>query len=640
MPATLPDPMTNSGKLDENGRVTDAAVRIGDGPRGRGRMRRLFVESEGDSIVAAAPLLSLTGIWRWAWPYMKPFRRWLIVSVVLTAMVPLIEAARIYMLKVMVDEVLVPRDLEPFVWIAAVVLGFTVLFGVTSYFATYVAAWVGQRFVRSMTTDFFRHLQGLSLDFFERHRLGDILARLVADVRSIETLVLSGINNILLAVFKIAIFTGMLFYIHWQLALVVLVVAPAFWLVMRWLTRLVKRATRERSRRGGSLVAVAEESLSNAALVQAYNRQGFEIERFDRENQGAMQSSLVTWRLKALVTPLIDGMQGVAALAVLALGTLALRDEELTVGGLLVFIAYVTQLFTPVRQLAAQYNLIAGATAGAERVIEFFEHRPTVVDAPGAVALPRATGLIEFDSVTFRYPGTERNAVAGASLRIEPGETVALVGDSGAGKTTLTKLLLRFYDVQGGAVRIDGRDVREVQLESLRDSIAVLMQEAFIFEGTIRENIRYGRPDASDEAVVRAAKAADADGFISSLPEGYDTLVGQKGRRLSGGQRQRVAIARAMIRDAPILVMDEPTTGLDAGSGERIMRPLDNLMSGRTTIVISHNLVTAGRADRIVVMENGTAVEQGSPAELIAKDGAFARLRRLHEAGMTAMSER
>ena len=634
------DPMTNDPNQDENGRVTGAALRDEGGRRRTGRMRRLFVETEGDSIVTAAPLLPLLGIWRWVWPYVRPFRRWLVVSVVLTLMVPLIEAGRLYMLKVMVDEVLVPRDLGPFVWVAAMILGFTLLFGVTSYFATYVAAWIGQRFVLSMTTDFFRHLQSLSLDFFERHRLGDIIARLVADVRSIETVVLSGMNNVLVAVFKIVIFGGLLFFIHWQLALVVVVVAPAFWLGMRSLTRLVKRATRERSRRGGSLTAVAEESISNIALVQAYNRQAFEIERFHRENQGAARASLVTWRLKALITPVVDGVQALSALAVLVLGTLALRDGELTVGGLLVFIAYLTQLYAPVRQLAAQYNLIAGATAGAERVIEFFSYRPTVVDAPGAVPLPRATGFVEFDSVTFRYPGTERNAVEDVSLRVEPGETVALVGDSGAGKTTLTKLLLRFYDVQGGAVRIDGKDVREVQIGSLRDSIAVLMQEAFVFEGTIRENIRYGRPDASDEDIVRAAEAADAHEFISALPDGYETLVGQKGRRLSGGQRQRIAIARAMIRDAPILVLDEPTTGLDAGSGERIMRPLDNLMSGRTTIVISHNLVTAGRADRIVVLENGTIIEAGSPAELVAKDGAFARLRRMHEAGIAALSER
>jgi ABC-type multidrug transport system fused ATPase/permease subunit len=627
--------MTNSRSDDNNGRPADGA-----GRGLRGRLRQLFVKSEGDAIVSAAPLLPVLRVWRWAWPYARPFRRLLVVSVLITLVVPLIEAGRLYMLKVLVDEVLVPKDLGPFVWIAALTLGLTLLFGVANYFASYTSALVGARFILSMTTHFFRHLQGLSLDFFERHRLGDIIARVTSDVRAIETLVLSGMNNMLVAVFKIAIFAGMLFFVHWQLALVVLVVAPGFWLAIRTLTRLVKRAIRERQRRIGGLAALAEESFSNVALVQAYNRQRFEVDRFHRENEEALQASLVASRLKAFVPPMIDSVQAVSALVVLALGTLAIRDGDLTVGGLLVFIAYLSQLYTPVRQLAAQYNTIAGASAGAERVIEFFDYGPTVVDAPGAVPLPPPKGFVEFDSVTFRYPATERNAVEEVSLRVEPGETVALVGDSGAGKTTLTKLLLRFYDVDGGAIRIDGTDVREVQIESLRENIAVLMQESLIFEGTIADNIRYGRPDASDEEVLRAAEAADAHAFVSNLQDGYDTLVGQKGRRLSGGQRQRIAIARAMIRDAPILVLDEPTTGLDAGSGERIMRPLDNLMSGRTTIIISHNLVTAGRADRVVVMENGTIVEVGSPAELAAQDGPFSRLRRLHEAGIAGIAVR
>jgi len=626
--------MTDSRNEDGNGRVTDATLRNGGGTGLRARVRRLFVGSEGNAIVSAAPLLPVLRIWRWAWPYVRPFRRLFAASVLLTLAVPLLEAGRLYLLKVMVDEVLVPRDLGPFVWVAALILGLTLVLGVANYFGSYLGALVGSRFILSMTTNFVRHLQGLSLDFFERHRLGDVLARVTSDVRAIETLVLSGTNSMLVSVFKIVIFAAMLFFIHWQLALVVLVVAPAFWLAMRSLTRLVKRAIRERGRRLGSLTALAEESFSNIALVQAYNRQRFEVDRVHRENEGAMKASLVASRLKAFVAPMMDVVQAVSALVVLALGTLALRDGDLTVGGLLVFVAYLSQLYAPMRQLAAQYNTIAAATAGAERVIEFFDHRPTVVDAPGAVPLPRSKGVVEFESVTFRYPGTERNAVDGVSLRVEPGETVALVGESGAGKTTLTKLLLRFYDVDDGAIRIDGWDVREVQLESLRDNIAVLMQESLIFEGTIHENILYGRPDASHQEVARAAKAADAADFISNLPDGYDALVGQKGRRLSGGQRQRIAIARAMIREAPILVLDEPTTGLDAGSGERIMRPLENLMSGRTTIVISHNLVTAGRADRVVVMENGTIVEVGDPAGLAAQDGPYSRLLRLHEAGL------
>jgi ABC-type multidrug transport system fused ATPase/permease subunit len=434
-------------------------------------------------------------------------------------------------------------------------------------------------------------------------------------------------------VFKIVFFAGALFFLDWQLALVAIVVVPAFALVVRSLTGLVKRASREKQRRTGSLTAIAEESLSNIALVQAYNRQRFEIERFHRENEGAFGATMIANRLKSLVPPMVDFAQIVSALAVIGLGTVALRDGRLTVGGLLVFVAYLNQLYTPMRTLAVQYNQVAAATAGAERVIELFEHTPTVVDAPHARSLTRAEGRVEFDAVAFRYPGAVTDAVQDVSLRIDPGETVALVGHSGAGKTTLTKLLLRFYDSSSGAIRVDGEDVRDLKMESLRENIAVLMQETLIFEGSIRDNILYGRPEASEDVVRRAAEAADIADFVTGLPDGYDTLVGQKGRRLSGGQRQRIAIARAIIRDAPILILDEPTTGLDAESGERIMQPLQRLMSGRTTIVISHNLITAGRADRIVVMQEGRIMEQGNPSELAAGDGPYARLRRLHDAG-------
>ena len=630
----------NTPSTNADGDPTDGAPDNGARWRLRGRLKRLFVATEANELVTAAPLVPAIKIFRWVWPYVRPYRKYVGASLLLSVAVPLIEAGRLYMIKVTVDEVLVPQDLGPFPWVAGLIIGFTLLHGVVAYIDGYLGMWVGQRFILSMRTDFFRHLQGLSLDFFERRRLGDILARLTVDIRAIESLVLVGLNKGLASIFKIVLFAGMLFYLDWQLALVVLLFAPFFGLLMRLLTRQVRRASREKQRRSGALTALAEESLSNVALVQAYNRQKFEVERFHRENEGAFEATMTASRVKAMVPPLVDTVQGISALAVLGLGTLALRDGRLTVGGLLLFVAYLSQMYAPIRQLAGQYTAIAGATAGAERVIEFFGHRPTVVDAAGASPLPRAKGLIEFESVRFRYPGTDRNAIDDVSLTVHPGETVALVGQSGAGKTTLTKLLLRFYDLDSGAIRIDGREISELQIESLRDNIAVLMQETLIFEGSMRENIRYGRPGATDEDVVRAAKAADAHGFISSLPEGYDTLVGQKGRRLSGGQRQRIAIARAMVREAPLLILDEPTTGLDAESGERILGPLDALMSSRTTIVISHSLITAMRADRVIVVENGRIVEQGNPVELAAQDGPFSRLRRLHEAGMAGVSGR
>lgn len=600
----------------------------------RNRLRLLFVGDEGSGIVAAAPVVPFIRVIRWGWPYVRPHRRLLALSILLALLVPLFEAGRLYMVKLIVDDVLVPADLDPFVWIAALTVALTALASAAMYFESYFGAWIGQQFILTMRTDFFRHLQGLSLDFFERHRLGDILARIIGDVRSLETVALAGGTKALGAVFKVVVFTGMLFFLDWQLALVVVVLAPLFALLVRSLMRLVRRASRERQRRTGVATALAEESLSNIALVQAYNRQNMEIERFHRESDAAFQATLVVSRLKGLVPLIVEFAQGVSMLGVLGLGVLALQDGRLTVGGLLAFIAYLSQIYGPLRQLATLYTTIAGATAGAERVIEFFDHRPTVVDRPDAAPATGLRGDVEFDSVTFRYPGTNSDALEDVSLRVEPGETVALVGRSGAGKTTMTKLLLRFYDVNGGAVRVDGHDVRDLQIESLRDNIAILMQETLIFDGTIRENIRYGRPGASDEEIVEAAKAADAHEFIMGFPEGYDAFVGQKGRRLSGGQRQRVAIARAMIRDAAILVLDEPTTGLDAESGERIIAPLENLMRGRTTIVISHSLLTAGRADRVVVLDEGRIVEQGAPEALAAEGGLFARLLQAHELGM------
>ena len=629
----MPDHRTNDS--EEKGTPTTE-----DGAESglRGRFRRLFVGAEGRTIVMPAPLLPVMKIFRWVWPYVRPFRRYLVLSVLLALAVPLIQGGRLYMFKLLVDDVLVPGNLDPFAWIAGVILALTLLNGVMTFLETYLGIWVGQRFKLTMRTDFFRHIQGLSLDFFERRRLGDILARLTEDIRAIESFVLSGITIGLSSVFKIGIFAGALFVLDWRLAIIALLIAPAFGILMRSLTRLVKHASREKQRRTGALTALAEESLSNVALVQAYNRQRLEIERFHRENEGAFRATMIASRLKSLVPPMVDTVQGISALAVLAFGTVAVRDGRLSVGGLLVFVAYLTQLYAPIRQLAVQYNTVAAATAGAERVIELFSHRPTVVNTPGARPLHRVEGMVQFDSVSFQYPGASGFAVSDVSLTIEPGETLALVGHSGAGKTTLTKLLLRFYDPTVGAIRVDGRDLRDTEIESLRDNIAVLLQETLIFEGSIRENILYGRPAASEEDLLGAATAADAHEFISGLPEGYDTLVGQKGRRLSGGQRQRIAIARAMIRDAPILVLDEPTAGVDVESGERIMGPLQRLMGGRTTIVISHNLVTAGRADRIAVIDNGQIVEYGTPSELTAQEGPYARLRRLHEAGMAGAS--
>ncbi len=600
----------------------------------RSRISSFFFPSFGEEgIVAPAPELPIREVYRRFWPFARPYRRYILLTLPFIVLFPAIETASIWLFSAVIDDVVVPGDFGPLGWIVPLYLALTILGGVVGFADSYMTAWVSQRFIVSLRTKVFEHLQELSLAFYERRQLGDLLARLGGDVSTIEQLLLSGVAGALSRLLRIIFFTAALFYLQWQLAVVALTVTPAFWFAARRLSRYVKAASREKRRRSGSITAVAEESLSNTALVQAYNRQETELERFRGECEGSARAQLATARLRALFGPLVQLTELIGVLGVIAAGTWAVGAGELSLGGLMIFLAYLSQLYSPVRGLTSFAGSVYSAAASAERVAELLDQQPAVKERKAARSLEQVSGLVELDDVSFTYPGALRPALSSLSLRVGPGQTLALVGPSGAGKSTIAKLLLCFYDPDAGLLRLDGHNLQDLRLRSLRDHTSVLLQETLVFDGTAAENIAYGAQSPSREQLVAAARAADAEGFISELPNGYDTVLGQRGRRLSGGQRQRIAIARALINDPALLVLDEPTTGLDPRSGDRIIQPLRRLMQGRTTIIISHNLATVRDADVVAVLSQGRLVESGPHRELLERGGEYAALHRLHRAG-------
>jgi ATP-binding cassette subfamily B protein len=564
----------------------------------------MLPRAEGGDLVAAAPGVPPRELLRRFWPFARPYRAGILAGLVLVALLPAVQAAEIWLFKVVVDDVIVPGDLGALPLVAALVLALTIVGAALSFGEDYAWTWAGERFLLDLRAAFFSHLQRLSLDTLDRRRLGDLIARMGGDIQAIESFVLGGLGEAVSAVARILFFAGALFLLDWQLALYVLVLAPPFYLAARHFARLARHAAREKRRRSGALSAVAEESLANTALVQSANRVDDERERLVREGEGVVDAELAASRVSGAFAGVVALLEVAGVLAIVAFGTWAVQEERLTIGGLLAFMAYLSQLLRPVGDLSQLASTLLSAAAGGERVLELLDRRPLVRERPGAEVLPRAAGAIELSDVSFTYPDAREPVLDSFALRIEPGEVVALTGPSGSGKSTVARLLLRYADPDSGTVAIDGHDLRDVTLTSLRDAVSLLLQETMLFDARVSDNIRFGRPDASAGEVEAAARAAGAHDFIVSLPDGYDTRVGQRGRMLSGGQRRRLEVARTLLRDTPVVVLDEPTTGLDAEAAGRLIAPLRELLRGRTALIVTHDPALLACADRVVRLED------------------------------------
>jgi subfamily B ATP-binding cassette protein MsbA len=510
----------------------------------------------------------------------------------------------------------------------AAVAAIALVGAVSSYFEKYlttsVSQWVGHDLRRTL----YHHIQRLSLAEHDEARSGDLITRVTSDIEAVQDFINSALLGMLVNVMTLVGMIGVMFYLNWRFTLIALSVSPVLFLVVYSFTRRIKKASRAVRKKEGELLSIVSEVLTSIRVVQAFAREDYEQERFESKSLANVEAGLQARSIKATLAPIVEVIVAVGTCLVLGYGARLALAGDLSAGVLIVFLLYLGKMYKPMRDLSKMTDTVSKAIVGYERIQEVLDIESRVRDMPGARPAPKLKGRITFDHVSFSYDDGKQ-VLNDVSFTIEAGQVAAIVGPSGTGKTTLVSLIPRFYDPAGGSVTIDGTDVRRYRLKSVRDQISFVLQDTLLFRATIWENIAYGRPDASPAAIRRAAELANASEFIDAMPDGYDTMVGERGMTLSGGQRQRIAIARAIVRDTPILILDEPTAGLDAGSEQSVIGALDTLMKGRTSVVIAHHLGTIQHADVIFVINDSALVEQGTHEELLAKNGVYAELHRI-----------
>ena len=570
-------------------------------------------------------------IYRRVLRYYQPFWGKTIIGLFLSLVGIGLNLLKPWPFKIIVDDFLRPtpdargdwRTWLPLLCLALVVIQF--VWGIINWITNYLFVKIGLEALLKLRTDLYSHLQRLSLKFHDARRSADSSFRVAYDSQSIQTIYNKGFTNIFASIIALIGTFIVMLRLDWVLTLLSLAIVPLIVGAIYFFARRIRSESTSIQEQESAVLAQAQEGLSSIRMVHAFGREDFEVMQFHQRAQQSLQANLRLTLTNVNSALVISTLMVIGTAAMYYVGTLHVLTGTLSLGSLLVFSAYLLMLYQPLESLTYTAWAMEGATAGAKRCFEVLDSQDDVRDSPNAVDISSAKGAIKFRSVNFGY-AESRIVLRDLNLSIAPNQIVGLVGGTGAGKSTLLSLVPRFYDPTTGSVMLDGRDVREITKKSLRAQIAIVLQDTLLFSTTVRENIAYGRPDATEEEIIEAARRAQADEFIRQMPQGYDNLVGERGGHLSVGQRQRIGIARAFLKNAPILLLDEPTSALDPSTEAAIMETIKELMRGRTTLIATHRLATIHNLDQIIVLEHGRIIEQGRGPELLARGGVYAKL--------------